>query len=150
MMIGEFAAMPRTEEQVVRVLDVRLGAGAESWRRGLNNLPRWFDDEIMAWHMQRELDASGLHIDTLPDGTLALFTDTTRREGDEICLVNGLLYDSIAGLTTFLGSVGDDVWLNKLLAIHGLGLAGNDVGTLYMALTGAARNIRQYSDSFVL
>ena len=102
--------------------------------------------ELFHGVLQQELEVSGLHLEKLSDSTVALHTDRTRCDGDEICLVNGLLYDSIAGLTTFLGSVVDDVWLNKLLAIHGLGLAGNVVGTLYMVLTGAARYIRQYSD----
>ena len=134
---------PRIEEQVVRVLDVAVGDDTPVWRRGLNKLPTELDSKMVV-ALQQELDKSGLYLDKLPDGSVALHTDTPRREGDEVCLVTGLLYDSIAGLTTFLSHGGNKVLVDRLVAIRGLGLAGDEVDTLYMAITGAARYMRHY------
>ena len=134
---------PRIEEQSVRVLDVTVGDDTPVWRRGLNKSPVELETKMVA-ALQRELDKSGLYLDKLPDGSVALHTDTARREGDEVCNVTGLLYDSVAGLTTFLSHGGNKVLVDRLLEIRGLGLADDEAGSLHMAITGVARYVRHY------
>ena len=84
------AQAPRIEEQAMWVLDVTVGDDTPIWRRDLNKLPTELDTKMGAT-LQRELDKSGLYLDKLPDGSIAWHTDTARREGDEVCLVTGLM-----------------------------------------------------------
>ena len=124
-------------------MDVTVSEDTPVWRRGLNKSPSELETK-MVMSLQRELDKSGLYLDKLPDGGVALHTDTARREGDEICFVTGLLYDSVASLTTFLSHGGNRVWVDRLVDIRGLGLADDTEGSLYMAVTGVARYLRHY------
>ena len=134
---------PRIEEQAVRVLDVAVSEGTPVWRRGLNKSPSELETKMVT-SLQRELDKSGLCLEKLPDGGVALHTESARREGDEICLVTGLLYDSVASMTTFLSHGGNRVLVDRLVEIRGLGLADDAEGSLYMAITGVARYLRHY------
>ena len=134
---------PRIEEQAVRVLDVAVSEDTPVWRRGLNKSPSELETKMVT-SLQRELDKSGLYLEKLPDGGVALHTESARREGDEICLVTGLLYDSVASMTTFLSHGGNRVLVDRLVEIRGLGLADDAEGSLYMAITGVARYLRHY------
>ena len=125
------------------MLDVTVSEDTPVWRRGLNKSPSELETK-MVMSLQRELDKSGLYLDKLPDGGVALHTDTARREGDEICFVTGLLYDSVASLTTFLSHGGNRVLVDRLVDIRGLGFADDTEGSLYMAITGVARYLRHY------
>ena len=124
-------------------MDVTVSEDTPVWRRGLNKSPSELETK-MVMSLQRELDKSGLYLDKLPDGGVALHTDTARREGDEICFVTGLLYDSVASLTTFLSHGGNRVLVDRLVDIRGLGFADDTEGSLYMAITGVARYLRHY------
>ena len=125
------------------MLDVTVSEDTPVWCRGLNKSPSELETKMVT-SLQRELDKTGLYLEKLPDGGVALHTDTARREGDEICLVTGLLYDSVASLTTFLSHGGNRVLVDRLVEIRGLGLADETVGSLYMAITGVARYLRHY------
>ena len=128
------------------MLDVTVSEETPVWRRGLNKSPSELETK-MVMSLQRELDKSGLYLDKLLDGGVALHTETARREGDEICFVTGLLYDSVASLTTFLSHGGNRVLVDRLLEIRGLGMADDtegSLGSLYMAVTGVARFLRHY------
>jgi hypothetical protein len=128
------------------VSDVTVSEDTPVWRRGLNKSPSELETK-MVMSLQRELDKSGLYLDKLLDGGVALHTETARREGDEICFVTGLLYDSVASLTTFLSHGGNRVLVDRLFEIRGLGMADDtegSLGSLYMAVTGVARYLRHY------
>lgn len=134
---------PPLAEQPVRMLDVTVDDETPAWRRGLNKLPTELESKMVA-ALQRELDKSGLYLDKLPDGTVGLHTDVARREGDEVCSVTGLLYDSIANITNFLSQGGNKVLVDRLLEIRGLAMNDGEEGSVYMAITGVARYIRHY------
>ena len=125
------------------MLDVTVSEDTPVWCRGLNKSPSELETKMVT-ALQRELDKTGLYLEKLPDGGIALHTETARREGDEICLVTGLLYDSVASLTTFLSRGGNRVLVDRLVEIRGLGLADETEGSLYMAITGVARYLRHY------
>ena len=125
------------------MLDVTVSEDTPVWCRGLNKSPSELETKMVT-SLQRELDKTGLYLEKLPDGGVALHTETARREGDDICLVTGLLYDSVASLTTFLSHGGNRVLVDRLLEIRGLGLADETDGSLYMAITGVARYLRHY------
>ena len=125
------------------MLDVTVSEDTPVWCRGLNKSPSELETKMVT-SLQRELDKTGLYLEKLPDGGVALHTETARREGDEICLVTGLLYDSVASLTTFLSHGGNRVLVDRLVEIRGLGLADETEGSLYMAITGVARYLRHY------
>ena len=124
-------------------MDVTVSEDTPVWCRGLNKSPSELETKMVT-SLQRELDKTGLYLEKLPDGGVALHTETARREGDDICLVTGLLYDSVASLTTFLSHGGNRVLVDRLLEIRGLGLADETDGSLYMAITGVARYLRHY------
>ena len=124
-------------------MDVTVSEDTPVWCRGLNKSPSELETKMVT-SLQRELDKTGLYLEKLPDGGVALHTETARREGDDICLVTGLLYDSVASLTTFLSHGGNRVLVDRLLEIRGLGLADDTEGSLYMAITGVARYLRHY------
>ena len=125
------------------MLDVTVSEDTPVWCRGLNKSPSELETKMVT-SVQRELDKTGLYLEKLPDGGVALHTETARREGDEICLVTGLLYDSVVSLTTFLSHGGNRVLVDRLVEIRGLGLEDETVGSLYMAITGVARYVRHY------
>ena len=125
------------------MLDVTVSEDTPVWCRGLNKSPSELETKMVT-ALQRELDKTGLYLEKLPDGGVALHTDSARREGDEICMVTGLLYDSVASLTTFLSHGGNRVLVDRLVEIRGLGLADETEGSLYMAITGVARYLRHY------
>ena len=128
------------EDQTAREPD-----DAPVWTRGLNTMPTQLMHKILV-ALRRELDDSGLYLGKLPDGSIALHTKTARHEGDNVCFVTGLFYDSTTSLTRFLTHGSNRLLVDRFLEIHGVGssLHLEEGSSLYMAITGVGRYIRHY------
>ena len=133
---------PRIEEQAVRVLDVSV-ENTPSWRIGMNKTPIDLETKMVG-ALQAELQANQLYLHKLSDGSVALHTEVARREGDAVFPVTGLLFDGTGPLEAFLNMGGHRVLCDKLLHLCGVILQDDAPGSLYMAVTGAARYLRHY------
>ncbi len=140
------AAAPPPQEQVLHVLEVETAA-ASAWRAGLNMNPENLSEKIVR-QLQVELDSSRAMLHQASGGKEHLVAGKAHKEGDVVCSMAGLTFDSKAKLKEFLHA-GD---VNKCLSsnmcqINGLVMSDEQppkLGSLFRVFTGLGRFVRPY------
>ena len=102
-------------EQPIRMRDI-VPDGA-SWRAGFNKNPVDIEAKVLAL-LQLDLEEHDLYIAKSTDHSMALFTRVSRKEGDSVCFLRSLLFDSVGRLQSFLSTVGKCLG-KRLLKISG-------------------------------
>ena len=87
-----------------------------------------------------------LYIEKYTDGKPALFTSIHRSEGDVICGVSQLLFDSWAKLQVFLGSGGNAALADRLLKVTDVVLEEDGASQpVFGVMVGAAGSLRHHA-----
>jgi hypothetical protein len=141
----QFIVVEAPSEQTVRIRDVEIKTES-SWRGGLNKCPMLLEDKVMR-QLQHELDNHQLALNKI-NGVMHLVATKAFRENDKICDAAGLVFDSLDKLRAYLDA-GDinKVLVSVLIRIDGVHMNEEDppeVGSLYLAPTGAVRYARHY------
>ena len=90
--------------------------------------------------LQKELCNHDLTISKDDAGVLTLVTTKARREGEELCPLRGLLFDTMSSLESFLSEGGQHVLADRLIRVDGVVLdAAGGVSPVYTAVTGSGR-----------
>ena len=94
---------------------------------------------------RQDLADNGLYVQKAPDGVLSLHTINARREGETLCLLPSLIFDSCSKLETFLSTGGNKILVDRLVRVTGvLVQEGAGLQEVYAALVGAGRYIRHF------
>ena len=87
-----------------------------------------------------------MYIQKYTDGKPALFTSTHRSEGDVICGVSQLLFDSFSKLQVFLSTSGNKALAARLLKLTDVVVdEDGDPQTVFGAMLGAAGYVRHFA-----
>ena len=137
--------------QPIHIRDVEPDVATSTWRCGFNKRPLNMDEKMVAL-IQKELIDHALMLSKV-DGVLTLCTLTARREGETICPISGLLFDTLASLESFLSEGGNKVMSDRIIRVDGVildesggvSLESGDVSPVYMAVAGAARHMRHFA-----
>ena len=99
----------------------------------------------MVMLVQKELCDHALMLTKDSEGVLSLVTLKARREGEELCPLRGLLYDSLTALESFLSEGGNKVLADRLIRVDGVADDTGGVSPVYMAVTGVGRFLRHFT-----
>ena len=130
--------------QPIHIRDVEPDVATSTWRCGFNKRPLNMEEKMVAL-IQKELLEHALMLSKV-EGVLTLCTLKARREGEMICPVSGLLFDTLASLERFLSEGGNKVMSDKVIRVDGVILdESGGVSPLYMAVSGAAMHMRHFA-----
>ena len=130
--------------QTIRVKEVEPKKES-GWRAGLNKRPLSLEEKMVSL-LQRELCDHSFTLGKDEEGVLTLYTSKARREGEELFPLRGLLFDTLAGLESFLSEGGCKVLADRLVRVDGVEMDDSDsVSSLYMVMTGLGRFLRHFA-----
>ena len=140
----QFITLSAPDEQPVRVREVepKIESG---WRGGFNKVPSSIEDKATK-QLHRELQNHSLVLKKI-DGVMHTVTTRPLRDGDVLCPMAGLTFDSLQTLRSFLDA-GDinACFARSMCRIDGVCLGEDDAkNSLYRVFTGVSRYIRHYS-----
>ena len=93
----------------------------------------------------QDLEAWNLYVEKDSQGVISLFTRGARREGETICHLPALLFETITKLETFLSTGGHKVLCDRVMKISGVRVhEEEEAQDIYAALMGAGRYVRHY------
>ncbi len=102
-------------------------------------------DSKMVTLLQSELEEHGLFLAKGADNQLSLHTTLARREGELVCLLRGLTFDSLKMLEQFLSEGGNRVLADRIVRVDGCILdPTGTVGPMFVALVGVGRFARHF------
>ena len=79
-------------------------------------------------------------------GVLSLITLKARREGEVLCPLRSLLFDTLSSLEGFLSEGGNKVLADRIIRVDGVVLdEAGGVSPVYMAVTGIGRFLRHFA-----
>ena len=123
---------------------VELDSSVGSWRQGLNKNPVDLDEK-MGHLLHTEMERHSLYLEKDADGMLSLFTSIPRKEGDIICPLTSLLFDSSSMLESFLSHGGNKFLVDKLVKITSCFVEEEiESANLFACLIGAGRFLRHF------
>ena len=94
---------------------------------------------------RQDLSHNGLYIAKAPDGVLSLYTLQSRREGETLCNLPSLVFDSLAKLQVFLSTSGNKVLADRLVRVRGARVQEDgELQDVYATLVGAGRYMRHF------
>ena len=136
------------EAQMVPMKEI-TPAATSAWRQGFNSNPTDLETKMIAL-LQKDLEEYKLYVAKADDGIMSLFSADARREGEMLCKVPALLYDSQCKLETFLSTGGHKVLVDRLAKISGVAVQevaeaeGPPLQDVFAALVGAGRFVRHF------
>ena len=134
---------PPKEEQVIRMREVDPDPNS-AWRLGFNKRPLSMEEKMVNL-LQKELCEHSLSLEKQPDGKIALFTISARREGEILCPLRGLAFDSLPSLEGFLSEGGNKILSDRIVRVDGVVLdEAGGVSPVYVVLTGIGRYIQHF------
>lgn len=138
------ATAPPVAEQMIRVTEVSMEGDKKNWRGGINNQVENLQDKVTSL-VSKELDSNHLGLMATSDGR-NLITLRPLREGDTICLVSALWYDSLAMVEDMLSSGGNACLRDRLIRIDGVVMdaSGDKAQSLYGIMVGACRHVMHF------
>ena len=87
-----------------------------------------------------------MYIEKYTDGKPALFTSVSRQEGEVVCGVSQLLFDSLAKLQAFLGTAGNTALADRLLKVTDVVLDEDGAPqSVFGVMVGAAGHMRHHA-----
>ncbi len=139
----QFITVEAPIEQPVHVKEIEPST---SWRGGLNKYPKDMEDKLLK-ELHQELGVYELRLQKI-DGAVHVVTSKPLREGDVVCPMAGLTFDSADRLRAFLDADG----INKSLAtsliridsVHLDDETPPTKGPLFRVCTGVSRFVRHY------
>ena len=131
---------PPTAEQVVHLRDVDVDE-ASHWRGGLNRSPTELSKKMVI-AIQRELELFDLSL-AMSDNVMSLFTRKARGEGDMLCVLSGLLFDSIGKLHEFVCQDDHKPLMSHMVKVSGVACEQGSE-TIYVILTGVGTFLRHF------
>ena len=137
-----FINLQAPQEQTIRMKDI-VPVGA-SWRAGFNKNPMDLEEKVLAL-LQLDLEEHDLYIAKATDNTMSLFTRVSRKEGDLVCSLRSLLFDTLGRLESFLSTSGNKFLGERLLKISGCLLDEGETGSdVYAVLVGCGRYLKHF------
>ena len=95
--------------------------------------------------LQQDLEEHDLYLAKATDNTMSLFTRVSRKEGDRVCSLRSLLFDSAGRLESFLSTAGNKFLGERLLKISGCLLDEGETGSdVYAVLVGCGRYLKHF------
>jgi len=153
---GDFQFQVIQTHPVQPVLLRDVTPAVTNWRTGLNNNPQGLDSKAIA-QVQAESDYNGCKIKLdRRNGLESVLARRSMRDGDVVCTIGGLAFDSIDNLRAFINTnpVGRD-FLGSLVRIDGVqhevlnaedGLGDSQqAAPIYFVMTGIGKYVRHYS-----
>lgn len=139
----QFQVLAAPEEQPIRIRDVEPSPES-AWRAGFNKSPANLDQKAIA-QLQAELDRHDLTLER-KNGSMYACTRKPLRDGDVVCAVAGLTFDSFDKLRSCLNSNEHaKEFLGSLVRIDNVKLGDDDdTGSIYHMMTGIGRYFRHY------
>ena len=159
---GDFQFQVVQTNPVQPVLLHDVTPAVTNWRTGFNNNPEGLDSKAMA-QVQAESDHVGCKMRLARhNGTESIVARRSMRDGDVVCTIGGLAFDSIEKLRAFINTnpIGRD-FIGSLVRIDGVqheasideggqresqhGGSGPPAAPIYFVTTGIGKYVRHYS-----
>jgi len=138
-----FITAQNVPNDLVAVKDIEIDV-SKSWRAGFNKNPMDLE-AMMVKLFHAELEANNLYLAQDAQGMLSLHTSIARKEGDAICPLTCLLFDSASMLEGFLSTAGNKLLIDKLVKIPGVFMSEEDGRVdIFAALVGVGRFLRHF------
>jgi len=136
-----FIVVKAPEEQSILIREIEPDA-TSAWRAGFNKRPLSLEAKMVAL-LHKELCDHAFALSKDSAGVLSLITLKARREGEVLCPLRGLLFDTLSSLEGFLSEGGNKVLADRVVRVV-LDEAGG-VSPVYMAVTGIGGVLRPFA-----
>ena len=137
---------PPPVDQTIQIRDVDPSPSS-AWRWGFNKNPQDLEEKMINL-LSSELIEFNLYLDQTTDKSMGLFTQTARREGERLCLLRSLLFDTLTALESFLSEGGNKILSDRIVRVSNVVLEDTDrvheVGEVYAALVGVGRFLQHF------
>ncbi len=127
-------------EQLVQLRDVHIDVG--NWREGVNRVTDGLPTKT-ARLLQQELDDNQLLIQRT-DAGMCLCSLRPLKEGQVICPLSALLFDSRRAVQTFFDDKENVFLADRVVCVENVH-RGEDLTSVWAVLVGAGRHVRHYA-----